>query len=247
MKKQENKILMLNIFNILVTILFNLLIIAVIIFVCVSLKQVIVAILAVLPIVSIISIIIFYTISYKKRKIGVTNLLLFMCSINIPSLLISYKIISELETLDIFANANNDEKTIEKNNLMADWEIKIEQEKIEKKLAKLNSKNESNNNSKKVIEQKREERKREIYKSYSKFVYNKIIKKYPDEKNTFKLISLTTEALENSNFLGAYIKQEKLINLLQEFDWTKEQVIEILNEKDIEQIVITFKENRKNF
>ncbi|AVN64967.1 hypothetical protein CG002_01145 [Mesoplasma florum] len=247
MKKQENKILMLNIFNILVTILFNLLIIAVIIFICVSLKQVIVAILAVLPIVSIISLIIFYSISYKKRKIGVTNLLFFMCSINIPSLLISYKIISELETLDIFANVNNDEKTIEKNNLMADWEIKIEQEKIEKKLAKLNSKNESNNNSKKVIEQKREERKREIYKSYSKFVYNKIIKKYPDEKNTFKLISLTTEALENSDFLSAYIKQEKLINLLQEFDWTKEQVIEILNEKDIEQIVITFKENRKNF
>ncbi|ATZ21439.1 hypothetical protein [Mesoplasma tabanidae] len=247
MKKQINKILIFNILNIIFTVLFSLIIVVAIMIVCISLGQTNVAILAILPIFSIISISIFYLISFKKRKIGVTNLLFFMCSLNIFSLLISYKIISELLTLDILKNQSDDKIFEEKNNLMASWEIKLEKEKINKKLAKLNSNLESKKMSNKTIQQKTEERKREIYKSYTKFVYYKILKKNINEKNTFKLITLTSDALINFEYVDLYLKQEKLIKELEIFNWTKVQIDEIIKQNDIDQIIATFKENRKDY
>ncbi|ATZ20757.1 hypothetical protein [Mesoplasma coleopterae] len=247
MKKQTNKILILNILNVIFTILFSLLIIATILAVCISLKQTFVAILVILPIVSFISIIIFYLISYRKRKIGITNLLFFMCSLNIFSLLISYKIISELESLDILQNEDNEKVFEEKNILMASWEIELEKAKIDKKLAKLSSTNENKKVSKKNIEQKLEVNKREVYKSYTKFVYKNILKKNPEEKNTFKIITLTSNAIVKYEYLDQFLKQEKLIKDLEKFGWTKEEVVQVITTNDIEQIITTFKENRKDY
>ncbi|ATQ35382.1 hypothetical protein MENTO_v1c02300 [Mesoplasma entomophilum] len=247
MKKQTIKILILNILNAIFTILFSLLIIATILVICISLKQTFVAILAILPIFSFISIIIFYVISYKKRKIGITNLLFFMCSLNIFSLLISYKIVSELESLDILQSQDNEKAFEEKNILMAGWEIELEKAKIDKKLAKLNLTDENKKASKKNIAKKLEENKREVYKSYTKFVYKKVLKKYSEEKNTFKIITLTSNSLTNYEYVDQFLKQEKLIKDLEKFGWTKEEIVQLITINDIEQIITTFKENRKDF
>ncbi|ATZ17871.1 hypothetical protein [Mesoplasma melaleucae] len=248
MKKQANRILLLNILNIIFTIVFSLAIVAIIMYVCISLKQTFVAVLALLPILSIVSLIVFYLISYKKEKMGITNLLLFMCSLNIFSLLVSFKLITEKQTLDMLKKDKEIDKAIvEKTNLMASWEIELEKEKLNKKLSKLKVEDSPKRLTKKEVQQKNEERKREIYKSYSKFVYGNILINNSNEKNTFKLITLTVEFLKSAEYLEKYLKQTKLINELKAFNWNKEEIKEILNQNDIDQIITTFKENRKDF
>lgn len=248
MKKQTNKIFLLNILNIIFTILFCLAIVAIIIYVGISLKQTFAAVLAILPLLSIVSLIVFYLISYKKDKIGITNLLLFMCSLNICSLLICFKLITEKQTLDILKKDQKIDKTIaEKTNLMANWEAELEKDKINKQLSKLKVNETSNKMTKKAIQQKLEERKREIYKSYSKFVYENIICNNADEKNTFKLITLTIDSLQSGELLEKYLAEKKLINKLAEFGWNKAEIKEILIQNDVDQIITTFKENRKKF
>lgn len=248
MKKQANRILLLNMLNIIFTIVFSLAIVAIIMYVCISLKQTFVAVLALLPILSIISLIVFYLISYKKEKMGITNLLLFMCSLNIFSLLVSFKIINEKQTLHILKKDKEIDNTIvEKTNLMASWEIELEKEKLNKKLVKLKLEDSPKKLTKKEIQQKNEERKRKVYKSYSKYVYGNILVNNSNEKNTFKLITLTVESLKTGEYLEKYLKQTKLINELEAFNWNKEEIKELLNQNDIDQIIMTFKENRKDF
>ncbi|ASZ08982.1 hypothetical protein CK556_01255 [Mesoplasma chauliocola] len=242
MKKQTNKILILNILNITITLIFSALITISSIVISTSLKQSIVLVLLALPVLAFLSIVIFYLISYKKKKIGITNLLIFMCSLNIFSLLLSFKITSEMEVLDII---ETNEEENEKTNLMPEWEKQIEQEKIVKKLSKYNLENKKH--TKKDLVKIEEEKQREVYKSYSKYVYKKIIVKYKEEKNTFKLITLTSEAIQRYEYLQTYLKQTKLLNEFGKFNLNRNQIAEIINSADLNQVITTFKENRKNF